>query len=310
MFENRNLLKNRYEKGKLIGEGGASFVYQGHDLVEGRSIAIKVSKQTDDVSFERETQILKEFNHPNIIKLYDEFESDEGNKIQILEFVHGDTLSKKIKSGVKIGTAINVSLQILDGMLQIQQKGFNHGDIKPANILIGSDNRVKIIDFGTTLKQEGIKRTTSGTIEYMSPERMEGMPVNEQTEIYSLGVTFYEIFTGHKPFGDVESHIGSFLPNRDKNVYTPMKMHNPNIPNGVVAIIDKMLEPKTTKRYKTFEEIQSDFLGWKSRKSDNREIEKKILATEKKLKHFKWFAIALGVTTSVAVGVLIWMAMT
>jgi tetratricopeptide (TPR) repeat protein len=193
-----------------LGEGGMGAVYLAEDEQLARNVAIKflpVDAPLDSTTlsrFRREAKSAARLKHPNIVTIH-EFGEHEGMPYLVMEHVDGRTLAEALEAGrLPVTTAVDIAVQVCDGLVAAHEAGITHRDIKPANVVIDRSGRARILDFGlakledaTALTEEG---TTVGTMAYMSPEQLGGRTVDTRTDIFSLGVVLYEMLTGRRPF--------------------------------------------------------------------------------------------------------------
>ena len=240
-----------------IGSGGMGVVYKAEDSKLNRIVALKFLSHhlTNDEEakqrFVREARAAASLNHPNICTIHDIGEFD--NKIFIvMELLEGQSLEDEIKSGsLQISSAVEIFEQICDGLKEAHRNGIIHRDIKSANIMITASQQVKIMDFGlarsvsqTRITQDG---STTGTTAYMSFEQASGVDVDHRTDIWSLGVVFYEMLTGQMPFrGDSEQVVIYSILNKDPE---PITQFRKDIPNKLEKIVNKTLSKNIDKRY-------------------------------------------------------------
>lgn len=257
-------ISNRYIVEEILGQGGMSSVYKGTDPNLKRVVAIKVihphlSSNADFVQrFEEEAAAVAQLRHHGIIQVYD-FNRDDDLYYMILEFVPGETLQDHLKrlndSGRKLShsQAIEYMASICDAVDYAHQRGMIHRDIKPANLMLTTNGQVILMDFGIAKIVGGTRHTATGavvgTAMYMSPEQIKGEQPDRRTDIYSLGVTLFEMVSGRPPF-DANSamtlmmmHINDPVPN--------IKSLNPDVPDALVAIINKALAKDPNNRYQT-----------------------------------------------------------
>lgn len=289
---------NNYKIVSILGEGGMGTVYKAYDIKLERFVAIKIlsskfiSNQNSLERFKREAKNHAKLIHPNIVSVFDF--TDEDNVLGIvMEYVEGETLEKLIRKNQQINyvDALNILKQILSGVGYAHSKGFVHRDIKPSNIIINNDGLVKIMDFGIAkaIYEKGITKTGSkiGTVLYMSPEQIKGEEATKQSDIYSIGIIFYEMLTGKNPF-DLETEFEVMEAHLKK--YPPrVSAINKTIPVEVDKIIIKSLEKSNLRRYKDCEEFleDTDYLlaKYKTKSIENELIKKK--ETEQKNEKIK-----------------------
>ncbi|HYV74004.1 MAG TPA: protein kinase, partial [Candidatus Binatia bacterium] len=265
--------------GKL-GAGGMGVVYKAEDVRLGRFVALKFlpDEFADDPQlrdrFQREARAASALNHPNISTIYDIGEAD-GRFFMAMEFLNGETLKAKVERGpLSLDEFEGIGLQVVDGLGAAHQQGIIHRDIKPANVFITSSGRAKILDFGlakiatTRQVRTGEEETvadvetlttqgaTLGTMPYMSPEQALGKPLDTRTDLFSLGVTLYEMATGQKPFrGDT---TGVLFLSIVQETPVPVTQLNPRVPPELQRIINKCLEKDRELRYQHASDISCD----------------------------------------------------
>lgn len=244
------ILNGRYELESKLGEGGMATVYLGRDLRLNRQVAIKVlqsqfANDPDFLSrFQHEAQAVATLNHPNIVRVYDVGQDGTTHYI-VMEYVEGGNLKVLInrQAPLPITQAVTLVTEIAHGLQAAHQMGLVHRDIKPQNIMVTPDGRVKITDFGiakshlsTALTQTGV---TFGTADYISPEQAKGQQATPRSDIYSLGVTCYEMLTGHLPFtadtalAVAMQHVGTEPP--------APRLFNPQISPQLEALVLRVL---------------------------------------------------------------------
>ena len=258
----------RYEILEKINHGGAANIYRVRDREKGGTVALKelrphllLDRQVVR-EFYRETRLTAKFDHPNVIKIF-EWGKRKGIPCLIMEYVKGRNLKELIirKDENLKREPLFIILGMGRGLNHIHQRDVIHRDIKPENVLVSEKREVKIIDFGlarnrrwSRLFRDGI----SGTFVYMSPEQIRGRNVDERSDIYSLGVTLYEILTGRIPFAgeNKESLIRMHL---DKGaVPKPLSVYNSIIPPRLEEVVLKALEKNPDRRYQSTNEILVD----------------------------------------------------
>ena len=257
----------------VLGEGGFGIVYLAEQKTPvRRQVALKVIKPGMDskqiiARFEAEEQALALLDHPNIAHVFDAGASEVGRPYFAMEYVKGKPLSEIIKTeGLSSDQAVDIALQICEGLREAHKSGIIHRDIKPSNIIIDENGRCRILDFGLAAIQseERLTRTGSllGTAEYMSPEQVRGEKIDHRSDIFSLGVLLYEMLTGQLPFkGDyVVGLVYSII-----NEYPePLAKKKPEIPGVFQTIIDKVLEKDPESRYQNIDDLQADLKNLKA----------------------------------------------
>jgi eukaryotic-like serine/threonine-protein kinase len=205
------LIADRYELEELVGSGGMSSVYRAHDRLLERSVALKIlheqfTRDEDYVErFRREARSVAQLTHPNIVTVIDRGEQD-GRQFIVFEYLDGMNLKELVdRDGpLPVSEAIELALQVARGLAFAHDQGLVHRDVKPQNVLLDSDGRAKVTDFGIarSLDVDGmtITGTIMGTSNYIAPEQARGQPVDEQTDVYSLGCVLYELLAGEVPY--------------------------------------------------------------------------------------------------------------
>ncbi|MBN1824080.1 MAG: CHASE2 domain-containing protein [Endomicrobiales bacterium] len=260
----------RYEIVKELGHGAMGTVYLGKDPKINRQVAIKTLRFDDDVDeanmksikerFFREAESAGNLNHPNIIKIYDAGEDHDISYIA-MELLEGEDLKKYTDKTnlLPLATLLDYMRKIAEGLDYAHKLGVIHRDIKPANIMLLKDGALRVTDFGIARIQASSKTATGtvlGTPSYMSPEQLAGKKVDGRSDLFSMGVMFYEMLLGEKPFeGD---SIAALLFKISSEKHPNIKEKNPNAPDCVVAVIDKLLEKNPDTRYQNGAEVAKD----------------------------------------------------
>ena len=254
---------SHYKILEKIGEGGMGYIYKAFDMNLQRSVALKIlpahlcKKEDEKNQFLREARLLSSLEHPYICTIHDIFESDEGALYMVMTCYHGKNLRKyRQENQISMEKAISIVKQIASGLIEAHEKGIVHQDIKPENVIITSDDIVKIIDFGVAQlighNQKGRSKTSMGTLVYMSPEQTSRISVDHRTDIWSLGIVFYEMLSGKLPFDDeFEQAIVYSILNENPPVLK-------NIPKGLSQIVLKCLEKDRNNRYQNMREMLTD----------------------------------------------------
>ena len=259
------ILSNRYEIIELIGTGGMSEVYKAKCHVLNRYVAIKVLKPefSSDVNFVTkfriEAQSAAGLSHPNIVNVYDVGE-DNGIYYIVMELVEGITLKEYIQKKGRLlpEQAIDFSIQIAQGLEVAHQNHTIHRDIKPQNIIVSKNGGIKVTDFGIARAASSNTMTANamGSVHYISPEQARGGFSDERSDIYSLGITMYEMVTGHVPF-EGENNVAVALMHIQGEMVSPREYY-PDIPTSLEKIILKCTQKKAERRYLTASALIAD----------------------------------------------------
>ena len=260
------MLQDRYEILEKIGSGGMSEVYKAKCHKLNRLVAIKVLKSefTSDATFvskfKMEAQAAAGLSHPNIVNIYDVV--DEGDiHFIVMELVEGITLKSYItkKGHLDVKEAIGIAIQVASGIEAAHEQHIIHRDIKPQNMLISMDGKVKVADFGiarAVSSQTMNAATVVGSVHYISPEQARGGYSDERSDLYSLGITMFEMVTGHVPF-EGDNTVTVALAHLEEPMPDP-RMLNPDVSPSLARIILKCTEKKPEDRYKNAAEVISD----------------------------------------------------
>lgn len=252
------LLSERYEIIDKVGSGGMADVYNAKDTRLNRNVAIKVLKQeySNDAKFVSkfrvEAQSVAGLSHPNIVNVYDVGEDDTLYYI-VMELVEGITLKKFIekKGRLEINEAIGIGIQIAQGIEEAHKNNIIHRDIKPQNIIISKEGKVKVTDFGIAkaATSNTITSNAMGSVHYISPEQARGGYSDEKSDIYSLGVTLYEMLLGKVPFQGESTVTVAFAHVHEEAV--PLEEMDPSIPRSLSKIVQKCMQKKPDMRYES-----------------------------------------------------------
>jgi serine/threonine protein kinase len=256
----------RYDVVAELGRGGMGVVYRGEDRLIGREVAIKTLTEItpelrDRFYVEARSGIL---NHPNIVTVY-EFGDHEGMPYIAMQFVAGDSLEKILRSGRKLTLleTLSITEQLCSGLGYAHQNGVVHRDVKPANLIVQPDGKVKIVDFGIARLADQATRLTKtdaviGTFHYIAPERLKGEMSDGRSDIWSVGVMLYQMLSGELPFnGEDVSTLYKVI----NEPHPSIKALVPDIPEELIAIVDRSLAKNPDDRYGTAEEMAFDLQG-------------------------------------------------
>ncbi len=250
------LLSERYEIIDKVGSGGMADVYNAKDIRLNRNVAIKILKQeySNDAKFvakfRAEAQSVAGLSHPNIVNVYDVGEDHDLYYI-VMELVEGITLKKFIekKGRLEINEAIGIGIQIAQGIEEAHKNHIIHRDIKPQNIIISKEGKVKVTDFGIAkaATSNTITSNAMGSVHYISPEQARGGYSDEKSDIYSLGVTLYEMLLGKVPFEGDSTVSVAFAHVHEEAI--PLNEVDPSIPRSLSRIVQKCMQKKPDLRY-------------------------------------------------------------
>ena len=261
------LFDGRYLITRKLGSGGMANVYLAQDQELGRRVAIKIldDRHASDEQFverfRREAQNAAGLSHPNIVSIYDRGES-EGTYYIAMEYVEGRTLKELIvaRGPSPIGIAIDYTRQILSALRFAHRNGIVHRDIKPHNVIVDGDGRVKVMDFGIARAGAASQMTEAGSIigtaQYLSPEQARGAPVDQTSDLYSTGIVLYELLTGSVPFtGETPVEIAMKHLSQTPD---PPSTHRPEVPRDLDYVVLRALAKDPADRYHSAEEMDSD----------------------------------------------------
>ena len=269
MLSKGQKINDRYEIVKSIGEGGMANVYLANDTILDRKVAIKVLRgdlSQDDKfirRFQREALSVSNLSHPNIVEVYDVGE-EEGNHYIVMEYIEGKTLKQLLKKreSLTLTEVIDIMTQLTDGISHAHESYIIHRDIKPQNIMIEDDGRIKITDFGIAMALNATQLTQTnsvmGSVHYLPPEQASGKSATIKSDIYSLGIMMYELLTGNVPFkGDNAVEIAL---KHMKDKIPSICKQDPSIPQSVENIILKATAKNPRNRYDSAKEMHEDLL--------------------------------------------------
>jgi serine/threonine protein kinase len=257
---------SHFEILERLGQGGMGVVYKARDLKLDRLVALKFlpvhldAEEAARQRFAREARTASALDHGNICTIYEIGEAEDGRTFIAMAFCDGETLSQRIARGpVPVEEAVDIASQVARGLAEAHARGIVHRDIKPGNIAITRDGTVKILDFGIATLAGATRMTntdsTSGTVAYMSPEQARGDPVDQRTDLWSLGVVIFEMLVGRPPFAGEhpQSVIFSILNEDPKAV-----VRRSSMPDEVRAIVERALSKDPSRRYQTAGELLAE----------------------------------------------------
>ena len=268
MIQIGKIFAGRYKIIQQIGRGGMADVYLARDLIlDGEEVAVKVLRtnyQTDPIAvarFQREAKAMAELDHPNIVRITDIGE-EEGQQYLAMEYVAGLDLKRYIKENAPLSNeeAVRLMGQILLAMRLAHTRGIIHRDLKPQNVLLTPDGTAKVSDFGIAVAfaETSLTQTNSmlGSVHYLSPEQARGSKATVQSDIYAMGIIFYEMLTGHIPY-DGDSAVTIALQHFQKPLPS-IREENKNVPQALENVVIKATAKKLTDRYKSVAEMYVD----------------------------------------------------
>jgi serine/threonine protein kinase len=314
---------NHYRITRALGSGGMGEVFLAEDQRLKRAVALKVlpaafaSDPSRRERFEREAQAIAALNHPNIVTVHSVEQSGEVH-FMTMEYLEGSTLAELVpKGGMALNRLIALAGQIVDAVIAAHGRGIVHRDLKPANVIVGPGDRVKVLDFGLAKLREATEDVAQtlptreltgegkivGTVAYMSPEQAEGKPVDERSDIFSLGVILYELATGTRPFGGDTSMsvLSSILRDTPKSV-TEL---NPALPRDFSRVVRHCLQKDPDRRYQSAKDLRHD-LEDLSQALTSGELDTKAIAPPRRRSTVARVALVVGVAAVAVVSVQLW----
>jgi serine/threonine protein kinase len=262
----RLLIDNRYSLGDLLGIGGTAEVYLAHDEILDRDVALKVlrSQYAENEEFVKlfrhEARSAAALNHPNVVPVYYWGRSGDGRYYMTMEYVSGGTLKDRVGAPLDPSTVIGLGLQVADALRFAHEHGVIHRDVKPHNILLTEASEARVADFGiaraanaTTTSQSSLFMGTAG---YMSPEQAKGETVGPASDLYSLGVVFYEALTGGLPYR-AEDPVALAMKHVNELPRSPREA-NPKVPKDLAILTLKLMAKRPEDRYPSASALVQD----------------------------------------------------
>ncbi len=305
---------SHYKILEKLGEGGMGVVYKAEDTKLKRTVALKFlpPELTRDAEakqrFVHEAQAASSLDHQNICTVHEIDETEDGQTFIVMACYEGETLKDKILRGpLKLEVAVNIAIQVAEGLEKAHKKGIVHRDIKPANIFVTEDSVVKIVDFGlakltgkTKLTKTG---TTLGTVAYMSPEQAQGTDIDLRTDIWALGVILYEMLAGEHPFkGDYEQAVVYSILNEEPEYITKVRGE---VPSQIERILEKALNKNPEKRFQTMEEMLWELQNIAEEFKEGRRKKSPIFKLGRKQRKYVYRA-SVVVFLVIALGIYLW----
>ncbi|MGE5235753.1 MAG: serine/threonine-protein kinase, partial [Acidobacteriota bacterium] len=250
-----------------LGIGGMGVVYKARDTRLDRLVALKFlpTQLTGDAAakqrFIDEAKTASALDHPHVCTVYDIDETGEGHLFMAMAYVPGETLKARIaRAPLSVPESLDIALKVVAGLIEAHEHGIAHRDIKPANVLISREGNVKIVDFGLStlvgLAAEGQKGVIMGTLAYMSPEQTRNEPVDHRSDIWSLGITIWEMLVGRPPFGVLDEE--PILYAIQSRVVPSLAELRPDVPKELARVVARCLEKDRHRRYRTAVELEHE----------------------------------------------------
>jgi len=272
------LLNQRYKVISQIGSGGMALVFKAQDLSLGRIVAIKVLREryTGDGQFLdrflHEARAAANLAHPNIVTVHD-FGEDSGRYYMVMEYIEGENLKAIIRNGApfSVDRALDFTTQICAGVGYAHRAGLVHCDIKPQNVLVTPEGKVKVTDFGIARALISIKPNEQndvvwGSPQYFSPEQAAGEAPTPASDVYAIGIIMYEMLTGRLPFQAENPQALAMMHLRDEP--PPLSLYNPAVPEAIERIVRKVLAKEPSARYRTADQMGHILLSYKEQGSE------------------------------------------
>lgn len=264
-LEKTDVYQGRYRVERTLGAGGMGVVYLAEDVKLGRKVAIKqlrsdMTGNSAEARFRSEAQLLARLNHPNIVRLYDVLEEDH-NIALVMELVEGVTLKEWMREhNATLAEKLDLLMQICQGLGKAHCLGIIHRDLKPENILVTNDGVAKITDFGIAKALDCDQQLTredhiAGSVQAMSPEQLQGAPLDARSDLFSLGSIAYELLCGYKPFERGDKSALAFAQQITSKPHIPPQHAWPEIPKPLAALLDRLLAKRPEQRPESAERV-------------------------------------------------------
>ena len=262
-----NMIANRYLATRHIGQGGMADVFVATDTILNREVAVKILRgdlsndPTAVLRFEREALASTSLSHPNIVDIYDVGE-DRGHHFIVMEYVRGITLKQLINKRKALckEEAVDIMKQTVSAIVEAHAKGIIHRDIKSQNILVKDDGTIKVVDFGIAIAQDSLQLTQKdsvmGSVHYLAPELAKGEQASVQSDIYALGIVFFELLSGDVPFKAEQAVQVALMHMREP--LPDIRTINPDIPVSIANIINKACAKNKNLRYPSAKAMLDD----------------------------------------------------
>jgi serine/threonine protein kinase/tetratricopeptide (TPR) repeat protein len=298
-------IAGRFAIGPRLGAGGMGEVHRAEDIRLKRTVAIKRLKATHHTSRDellREARRASALNHPRIATVYDVFPAGD-QLFLVMEYIDGQTLSHRMESPIGTAEFCDIALQCAEGLGAAHEKGILHGDVKPANIMITRKGEVKVCDFGLSRRTsatdgaetESLKRGIMGTPAYMAPEMFLERTVDLRSDIFALGVVFYEMLAGDNPFA-ADGMIHTLDRVRGHKPESLNRL-NPKVPARLAGIVSKMIEKDPARRYSTMDDVIRDLRAVKESLAAGQ-----LAGADQPRRNFLMAAVLIVVTASILIG--------
>ncbi len=273
------LLNQRYKILSQIGAGGMALVFKAQDMSLGRPVAVKVLRETYTADgeflnrFLHEARAAANLAHPNIVTVHD-FGEDQGRYYMVMEYVEGKNLKDIIRDEgpLNIDRALDYTIQVCTGVGYAHRAGLVHCDLKPQNVLVTPEGRIKVTDFGiaralASIHPGEVNEIVWGSPQYFSPEQAAGEAPTPASDVYSIGVMLFEMLTGKPPFQAENPQDLSMKHLQEEP--PPLSLYNPSTPDAVERIIRKVLAKEPAARYRTADQLGHILLSYKDRGAES-----------------------------------------